>query len=356
MKPMIELTGSLHNHTGYSDGELYHADLAAAAAKAGLDFLITTDHNIYVDGVDRWMDFPGGRRVLVLAGEEIHHQNRIPQKNHLLVVGARTDLSRLAPDPQKLIDAVRDAGGAAFLAHPYDAAAPLAHEDALGWDTLDVQGFSGLEIWNYMSEFKTLFHNRFEMIFYAFFPSAGILGPDPQTLALWDRYLAEGRRVSAVGGPDAHGHSYAIGPLHKVVFPYEYLFRAVTLHVLVEKISGDAQTDGRTIAEALQSGSGWVAYDLPKSTKGFRYRSEADGRITGPGGEVPFASGPVLKADLPHPAEWRIIHAGEGIVASGTGARVAFPPRGPGAYRLEARRRFRGRMRGWIFSNPIYIT
>jgi predicted metal-dependent phosphoesterase TrpH len=79
MKPMIELTGSLHNHTSYSDGELYHADLAAAAAKAGLDFLITTDHNVYVNGIDRWMDFPGGRRVLVLAGEEIHHQNRIPR-------------------------------------------------------------------------------------------------------------------------------------------------------------------------------------------------------------------------------------------------------------------------------------
>ncbi|MGB7540277.1 MAG: CehA/McbA family metallohydrolase [Anaerolineales bacterium] len=353
---MIELAGSLHNHTGYSDGELYHADLAAAAAKAGLDFLITTDHNVYVEGVDRWMDFPGGRRVLVLAGEEIHHQDRIPQKNHLLAVGAHADLSRFAPEPQKLIDAVRDAGGAAFLAHPYDPASPMVHEEALGWDTLDMQGFSGLEIWNYMSEFKSLFHNRFEMIWYGFFPSAGILGPDAQTLALWDRYLAEGRRVSAVGGPDAHGHSYSLGPLHKIVFSYEYLFRAVTLHVLIEKVTGDAKTDGRSIAEALKSGSGWVAYDLPKPTKGFRYRAEADGTITGPGGELPFASGLTLKAGLPHPAEWRIIRAGEGIVASGAGMKANFTPRGPGAYRLEARRRFRGRMRGWIFSNPIYIV
>jgi hypothetical protein len=355
MGAMMELTGSLHNHTGYSDGELYHADLAAAAAKAGLDFLITTDHNVYVRGVDRWMDFPGGRRVLVVAGEEIHHQDRIPQKNHLLAVGARTDLSRLAPEPQMLIDAVREAGGAAFLAHPYDPASPLVHEEALGWDTHDVQGFSGLEIWNYMSEFKSLFRNRFEMIYYAFFPSAGILGPDPQTLALWDRYLAEGRRVSAVGGPDAHGHSYSLGPLHKVVFSYEYLFRAVTLHVLVDKITGDAEADGRTIAEALKTGSGWVAYDLSKPTRGFRFHADTESASAGPGGEIPLASKPTLAAELPHPAEWRIIRAGEGLVAKGSGTSGSFAPRQPGAYRLEARRRFRGRMRGWIFSNPIYV-
>jgi hypothetical protein len=349
---MIELIGTLHNHTQYSDGELYHADLAAAAAQAGLDFLITTDHNIYVSGMDRWMDFPGGRRVLVLAGEEIHHQNRVPQKNHLLVVGARTDLSRFAPEPQKLIDAVRDTGGAAFLAHPYDAASPLAHEQALGWDTLDVRGFAGLEIWNYLSEFKTLFRNRLEMLFYAFFPSAGILGPDTQTLALWDRLLAEGRRVSAVGGPDAHGHSYSLGPLRKIIFPFAYLFRAVTLHVLVDKVSGDADADGRAIAEALKIGSGWVAYDLPKPTKGFRFRAEIGSITAGPGGEIPFASGILFKADLPHSAEWRIIHAGQGTVASGTGLQAAYSPRGKGAYRLEARRYFRGR----IFSNPIYLV
>jgi hypothetical protein len=352
---MIELTGSLHLHTRYSDGELYHADLTAAAARAGLDFLIATDHNVYVEGVDRWTEFPGGRRVLMLAGEEIHHQDRIPQKNHLLVCGARTDLSRLAPDPQALIDAVNRAGGASFLAHPYDAASPLAREDALGWVDLDVQGFSGLEIWNYMSEFKTVFHNRLEMVFYAFFPSLGILGPNPDTLALWDRWLAQGRRMSAVGGPDAHGHAYSMGPLRKVIFPYEYLFRAVTMHILVEKVTGDAQADGRVIVEALKKGSGWVAYDLPKSTRGFRFSAQGKTAAAGPGEEIPFSPGILRRANLPHTAEWRIIRAGEGIVSRGSGAAATFSPAGSGAFRLEARRFFRGRKRGWIFSNPVYL-
>jgi hypothetical protein len=353
---MIELTGCFHMHTAYSDGELYHAELADAAARAGLDFIIVTDHNIYVSGVDRWIAYPGGRRVLVLAGEEIHHQDRIPQKNHLLVAGAQTELSRHARDPQALLDSVRSAGGAAFLAHPYDPAAPLVREEALGWVAWDAIGYSGLEIWNYMSEFKSLFHNRWEMIGYAFFPSLGIRGPNEQTLEQWDRLLAQGRRVAAVGGPDAHGHSYSLGPLRKQVFTYEYLFRAVRIHMLVDSVSGDADADGRAIVAAMKTGRGWVAYDLPKSSKGFRYSAQGSTGVAGPGDALPFSAGIVLKGELPAPAEWRIIRAGAGIVGQGSGSRAVFSPVHPGAYRLEAYRRYRGRRVGWIFSNPIYLT
>jgi hypothetical protein len=353
---MVELTGCFHIHTPYSDGELYHAELADAAARAGLDFIVVTDHNVYVSGVDRWFAFPGGRRVLVLAGEEIHHQDRVPQKNHLLVAGARTELSGWAPDPQALLDAVGAAGGAAFLAHPFDAAAPLIGEEALGWVDWEVTGFSGLEIWNYMSGFKSLLHNRFDMIRHALFPSLGIRGPDEQTMAQWDRLLAQGRRVAAVGGPDAHGHSYSMGPLRKRVFSYEYLFRAVRIHLQVESVAGDAQADGRAIVDAMRNGNGWVAYDLPKPTDGFRFRAHSAGGEAGPGETLPFAAGITLRGELPSAADWRLIRAGTGAVRAGSGDRAAFAPEQPGPYRLEAYRRFRGRRVGWIFSNPIYLV
>jgi hypothetical protein len=353
---MLELTGNLHIHTGYSDGELYHAALASAAARAGLDFLITTDHNVFVGGVDRWIDFAGGRRVLVLAGEEIHHQDRIPQKNHLLALGVRKDLSRLASDPQTLLNAVCKSGGAAFLAHPYDPAAPLVHEEALGWIAWAVRGYSGLEIWNYMSEFKSLLHRRRAMLFYALFPSLGIRGPDEATLKQWDRLLADGGRVAAIGGSDAHGHAYAFGPLRKTVFSYEYLFRTVTMHILVEKITGSAETDGRSIVDSIKKGSSWIAYDLSKPSRGFEFRAEGNSGIASLGGELTFSSDVVLKASLPAPAEWKIIQAGRGPVQCGFGTHASYSPSGPGAYRLEAYRRFRGRMRGWIFTNPIYLV
>jgi hypothetical protein len=47
-----EYVGNLHTHTNYSDGNGSHEDIALAAIKAGLDFVIVTDHNVWVDGMD----------------------------------------------------------------------------------------------------------------------------------------------------------------------------------------------------------------------------------------------------------------------------------------------------------------
>ena len=49
---MIEVAGNMHMHTYYSDGEGWHDDIADAAIEAGLDFVIVTDHNIWVDYID----------------------------------------------------------------------------------------------------------------------------------------------------------------------------------------------------------------------------------------------------------------------------------------------------------------
>ena len=48
------------------------------------------------------------RKVLMLIGEEIHDQDRDPQKNHLLVFGAEKELATFADDPQILINAARE--------------------------------------------------------------------------------------------------------------------------------------------------------------------------------------------------------------------------------------------------------
>jgi hypothetical protein len=354
---MIELAGNLHVHSAYSDGRLYHGAIAAAAARAGLDFLFVTDHNVYVRGVDRWHSFEPDRRVLLLAGEEIHHQDRVPQKNHLLVLGARSELGGLAADPQVLLDAVRAAGGASFLAHPFDPASALIGEAALGWVSWDVTGYDGLEIWNYMSEFKSLMRGRAAALLYIFLPGFGIRSPDPATVAAWDRLLSSGRRVVAVGGADAHGQVYAVGPLRRTILPYEYLFRAVNMHVLLDgPLSGDADADGGRIVAALRRGSAWVANDLPASTRGFRFDASGQNASAGMGGEIALRSAPVLTALLPARARGKISRAGAGPVQEGTGTEVVFRPTGPGAYRLEAWRRYRGRLRGWIFSNPIHVV
>ena len=84
---MHEISVNLHMHTVYSDGHATHTDIARAALRAGIDVVIVTDHNVYVDGPEDYYH-DGDRRVLLLVGEEIHDQARLPQKSHLLVFGA----------------------------------------------------------------------------------------------------------------------------------------------------------------------------------------------------------------------------------------------------------------------------
>src|SRR5258707_8999196 len=97
--PLTELICNLHMHTPYSDGEWHHAAIAQAALSAGLDVICVTDHNIWVSGLEGYVE-RDGRRLLLLVGEEVHDQSRQPQKNHMLVLGARAELADCALPPQ----------------------------------------------------------------------------------------------------------------------------------------------------------------------------------------------------------------------------------------------------------------
>ena len=47
---MHEYIVNLHMHTPYSDGKGTHQEIAKAALHAGLDVVIVTDHNVWVNG------------------------------------------------------------------------------------------------------------------------------------------------------------------------------------------------------------------------------------------------------------------------------------------------------------------
>ena len=68
-----EIVANPHVHTPYSDGVWYHAQIAQVAAEAGIDLVIVTDHNVWVDGVEGYYD-----GVLMLVGEEVHDVQRLP--------------------------------------------------------------------------------------------------------------------------------------------------------------------------------------------------------------------------------------------------------------------------------------
>ncbi len=351
---MKELVVNLHNHTIYSDGSGSHKYVISQALDAGIDVLITTDHNVLVRGADRYVS-ANGRRLLFLAAEEVHDQNREPQKNHTLVIGANRELAQFASSPQELIDRANQAGGLTFLAHPNESELPMFHEPNISWMDWSVSGFTGLEIWNHFSEFKDAASTFWKMLFNAFHPEYYPLGPRPDTLAKWDELLGAGNRVVAVGGSDSHALHFRRLFLQKTIFPYRHHFRSINNHILIkEEPTGELEHDRALVYRALAAGSTFVGYDLPADTRGFRFTAE-NGDIEASMGEtIGIEHGVTFRIHTPRPANTRLICNGKTIMTwSGVDKMVATGTE-PGSYRVECRIEFHGKERGWIFSNPIY--
>ncbi|WP_376793474.1 PHP domain-containing protein [Thermoflexus sp.] len=350
--PMIELVCNLHSHTRFSDGEGTHREIAAAAARAGLDVVGVTDHNVWVDGLQGYYG-----RVLLLVGEEVHDPCRHPQVNHALILGAERELARLAASPQDLIHAAQERGGLVFLAHPVEFSPPWLQsrlgEPALPWVDRGIQGFTGLELWNTMSEFKARLSTPLHALYYSWFPQRFLRGPFPEALQWWEQLWLSEIPAVAIGGADAHGHAYRLGLFRRTLFPYEWLFRAVNTHILLERpLSRRPDEDWLLIRKALQAGRAWIANDLLGSSHGFRFEARSGHRRATIGETLRRAGAVQVEAVAPLPGEFRLIRFGNGCVARGRGRAFRHLILEAGLYRIQVYRR--GRL--WILTNPIRVV
>lgn len=352
---MNEIIANIHIHTNYSDGSKFHTQIAEEAIKAGVDVLIFTDHNIHIKGIGGYYKNSYGR-VLMVMGEEIHDQNAFPQKNHLLSLGIGESLSKYADNLQTLIRKVQSKGGLSFLAHPYDPALPAFNEADISWEDWSVKGFTGIELWNGSSELKVRVKKKIAAYFYAFFPHFLPLSPPEKTMRIWDNLLKKGSKIVAIGGSDAHATHFSAGPLKRVVFPYRYHFKTINNHILLgSMLSGDDSKDQESIFSALREGRSFIANDLIKSSEGFRFHININNHQILMGESHRFEKKMKIRVILPHSANCIILKDGnEYNRIFGKKDITAVVP-SPGIYRVECYRRFLGRRRGWIFSNPIYI-
>lgn len=352
---MHEYIVNLHMHTPYSDGKGSHEEIAQAALRAGIDVVIVTDHNVWVEGPEGYYR-DGDQRVLLLVGEEVHDRTRIPQKNHLMIFGVDEELSCYAEETQALIDKANELGGITFIAHPVDPEAPDFGEEDLSWVDWEVHGYTGIELWNHMSEFKGLLENKLKAIYYAYNPRKVGHGPYPDVLVKWDELTATGQRLVAVGGSDAHAMNASLGPLKRVLFPYEFHFQAVNTHIYTpEPLVGDSVQDRRAVIEALRSGHAFVGYDLPAPTRGFRFTAQGMNMSVWMGDEISSEHGVTLQIRLPQRAECNLVKDGKVIQTWENRDVTSFITTEPGVYRVEAYLPYQGKRRGWIFSNPIYV-
>ncbi|MDY6868468.1 MAG: CehA/McbA family metallohydrolase [Chloroflexota bacterium] len=353
---MYESKFSLHIHTNYSDGSASHQELLQTAAEAGLDGIITTDHNIWIGSIGGYYG-EDKKKVMLLVGEEVHDRTLDPPGNHMLVIGAQKEMSPYAEDPQRLIDQIKRSQGLAFIAHPVEDALEMFHEKDFSWRNWDVQGYTGIELWNQLSEFKSVTHNLFSAVVNALFPKRMSLGPLERTLRLWDELIAaQNRPIIAVGGVDAHRLIKKFGPFTIKLYPYLHHFKSVRTHILTPKpLSGVFAEDRKTILDALRQGHCFVAYDLPAPSDGFRFSVHNDDGQFFMGDQVILKGGLTFQIRLPKKNPCRLYKDGK-LIKEWTERDVCTHiTTEPGVYRTEVYIPYKGILRGWIFSNPIYV-
>lgn len=353
---MEEIKTNIHIHTRYSDGSKNHTEIMRDAVQSGLDAIIFTDHNVYLEGIEGYHQFEG-RKIMVIMGQEIHDPNATPQKNHLLSLGGEKDLSHFADNRNKLIREIHTQEGAAFLAHPYDPALPGFNEPDISWEDWTVKDFDGIELWNGFSELKVRVRTKIAPYFYAFFPKYLPVSPPEQTVNIWDDMHRKGKHVSAIAGSDAHAITFSAGPLKRVIFPYQYHFSAINNHLKIKGgLNGDFEEDKKRLISALIKGRNFLANGLIADAAGFQFEIRVNSRKQLEMGDAEnFSEDLLAHVQLPKKAMVRLMKDGQSIKLANGVKTLDFPISSRGVYRVEVYRKSRGIMRAWIFSNPIYI-
>jgi hypothetical protein len=147
----------------------------------------------------------------------------------------------------------------------------------------------------------------------------------------------------------------SLGPFHRILFPYEFLFRAINTHILLtEPLSGNLTRDKKLILDAIGNGRSWVGYDMAHSTKGFRFSGQGVNKGI-VGDRIQLDAGATLQILSPKRANIRLIRHGEVVAHIDNGTNLVHIPIDEGAYRVECSLLYEGKERGWIYSNPIYL-
>ncbi len=126
----------LHVHTFYSGDALTSPEEAVLwAARAGLDGLAITDHDT-MRGARRALELGRRKGLLVLPGLEVETRG-----GHILAI-CPSEPVRPGLGLEEALDAIRDAGGLAVLAHPYSLLAPRS------WTREGLMALDAIEVFN----------------------------------------------------------------------------------------------------------------------------------------------------------------------------------------------------------------
>lgn len=342
-----ELAGNIHIHTRYSDGSGDIPTIAGAAEKAGLDFIIITDHHHLQGKAEE--GYYG--KVMVLVGSEINEEC-----NHYLALDIEQPVPGNDHHPQEVIDMVNNQGGFGFIAHGIEKGSLLYRNGkTYPWNDWRATGFTGIDIWSYLSQWRDEITGIPKGFFLYFNPHYAFKkGPMKPLLRKWDELLRK-RMVVGIGCSDAHAIKLKLGPWRPVLSDYYLCFRCINTHLFVkEPLSGDFEKDKAQIYQALKSGRCFVGYDFFRKTTGFNFVAKDQGKTALMGEKIRLTEKTVLEVEVPEAAKIFLIKDGRKFRET-MGKRSRFSWLGKGVYRVEAYLPHGRGHRAWIFSNPIFL-
>lgn len=355
------IPGIVHVHTLRSDGRGTSDDIAAAAARAGLKFVVFTDHG----DATRTPDPPAYRSgVLCLDGVEISTTG-----GHYLVFGLPPAPYPLGGEARDVVEDARRLGGFGIVAHPDSPKLELSWRewaapfDAIEWINPDTS-------WRVLAQRPGL-RSRFRLVEalvdYPFRPAETIAHLIAGTASALDRWeaLTRRRRVVGLAGVDAHAKLALrrVDPSdngYSLPWPsYDASFRTLSVHVRLERpFSGDAAADAAVLMRAIRAGHLYTAIDGLASPASFEFTATNTHGMVNEGNEL-GAGGPVtLRVRSNAPPEFTTtIWKGTSILTTDHHEQdFTFQTSdAPAVYRAEIRAATPNGEIAWITSNPIYV-
>jgi hypothetical protein len=355
------VAGSLHIHTNRSDGGASPDDIAAAAARAGLKFVVFTDHG---DGT-REPDPPAYRSgVLCIDAVEIS-----TSAGHYVALDMPVSPYPLAGEPRDVVEDVRRLGGFGIAAHPDSP------KEGLRWGDWSVP-LDAAEIINPDTSWRARVlepgvRGKFVLLMSLLtYPVraeetiASLLGEPADVLDRWDMLTAR-RPIVGIAGVDAHAKlaPFDLEPgdnRYAFSFPgYETVFRTLSVHVTPDRpLTGDAAGDARALIAAIRAGHLYTAVDAMASPASFEFSAEGTEGTAREGGELSPSSGTMtlrVKSNAPASFATTIWHGRRALATRREAEFTVTAPSAPGSYRVEIRAADRTGDPLWLVSNPIYL-
>jgi len=288
------VAGVLHIHSIRSDGRGTPEEIAHDAARAGLKFIVITDHG----DATRTPDPPVYREgVLCLDGVEISTSG-----GHYIAIDMPASPYPLGGEARDVVDDVHRLGGFGIVAHP-DSPKP-----ELQWREWTAP-FDGMEVFNLDTSWRrrvtgTTWRPKLsllaKLLTYPVRPVETIasLISRSESYYRWDA-LSRRRHLVTTAGADAHAQiawrsGDPIATRVSVPIPgYEASFRTLSVHVRTDRpLSGAAAPDAALVLRAIRAGHLYVSVDGVATPPAFELTATNPFGTATPGDYLPPA-GPV---------------------------------------------------------------